>query len=130
MCGHDTVYALDRGIESDDDLLALARDEGRTVVSRDRDLVSRAVDGVLLDSTDPTAQLAALADAGIGLQLPEAPTRCGNCNGRLDRVDPSTATASDVPDPDEQRVWRCLECGQYFWKGSHWERVAATLPDR
>lgn len=35
MCGHDTVYALDRGVEADDRLLAIAHEEDRTLVTRD-----------------------------------------------------------------------------------------------
>ncbi|AGN02710.1 hypothetical protein L593_13855 [Salinarchaeum sp. Harcht-Bsk1] len=127
MCGHDTVYALDRGIETDEEILALAHDEGRTIVSRDRDLVVRADDAILLESTDATEQLATLASEGIELQLSEEPTRCGRCNGRLGRIDPSDTTPSHVPDAAKMAVWQCRDCGQCFWKGSHWERVAATL---
>ena len=130
MCGHDTVYALDRGIETDEGVLALGSDEERTIVSRDRELVARAEDAILLESTDVNGQLATVAAAGIDLQLPDEPTRCGNCNGRLDRVEPDEAAPSDVPDPGEEDVWQCRDCGQHFWKGSHWECVAATLPDR
>jgi len=36
MCNHDTAYAGDRGLEADDALLAVARDEERTVVTRRR----------------------------------------------------------------------------------------------
>ena len=38
MCGHDTAYALDRGVEDDDALLAIAEAEGRTPVTRDREV--------------------------------------------------------------------------------------------
>ncbi|MFT4921417.1 MAG: hypothetical protein ACI8XM_000614, partial [Haloarculaceae archaeon] len=32
MCGYDTVYTLDEGIEDDDAVLALATEQDRTVV--------------------------------------------------------------------------------------------------
>ncbi len=31
-----------------------------------------------------------------------------------------------VPDGREQ-VWRCVDCGQHFWRGSHWEQISETL---
>jgi hypothetical protein len=24
-------------------------------------------------------------------------------------------------------LWQCVECDQYFWKGSHWDRVQETI---
>ncbi|TKX52332.1 hypothetical protein EXE45_19560, partial [Halorubrum sp. SP9] len=42
LCGYDAAYALDRGVEADDRLLDLAADEGRTLVTRDRELAARA----------------------------------------------------------------------------------------
>jgi hypothetical protein len=32
-----------------------------------------------------------------------------------------------APDPEDTDVWRCIDCGQFFWKGSHWDDVADTL---
>ncbi|WP_394296245.1 Mut7-C RNAse domain-containing protein [Halorubrum sp. AJ67] len=23
--------------------------------------------------------------------------------------------------------WRCADCGQWFWKGGHWDAVAARI---
>jgi len=125
MCGHDAAYALDRGTEDDAALLRIASDEGRTLVTRNADLARRADDAVRLRSTDPDEQLRALADAGVDLTLADEPSRCGACNGRLERTDGSTPDYA--PDPTDEPVWRCRGCGQCFWKGSHWDRVAETL---
>jgi len=123
MCGYDAAYALDRGVASDHRLLEIARREGRTLLTRDRDLAARAVPGVLIESRAVTGQLAELARAGFRLSLPEEPARCGRCNGRLERLDaPRPAYA-----PDEGPVWRCVDCGQAFWKGSHWDDVRDRL---
>jgi hypothetical protein len=125
MCGFDAAYALDRGIEADDDLLELACEEDRLLVTRDADLTSRA-DGVLLGSLDVTEQLRELADTGFALELSE-PARCAECNGALVAVESGDSTPVYAPNPGEMRVWRCPDCGQHFWKGSHWESVAETL---
>ncbi|WP_339102907.1 Mut7-C RNAse domain-containing protein [Haloterrigena salinisoli] len=129
MCDHDTVYAGDRGLEADDALLALARDEDRTLLTRDVALAARAADSILLESRDVEEQLAELADAGIDLTLADEPRFCGRCNGRLERVDSTASTPEYAPDSTETDVWRCRDCDQHFWQGSHWDRVERTLSE-
>lgn len=127
MCNHDTVYADDRGLEADDELLELAREENRTLLTRDVALANRADNAILLESRDVEDQLAELTAAGVSLTLADEPTFCGRCNGRLERVDRSASTPEYAPDPAETDVWQCSRCGQQFWQGSHWERVDRTL---
>jgi len=133
MCGHDAAYALERGVEADRAVLAIANAEDRKVVTRDEQLAARADDAVLLTERDPVDQLVELAAAGLDLTLDAEPSRCGRCNGRLERIAEGDADDADrdarpdyVPD-DIDDLWRCASCGQYFWKGSHWERVEQTL---
>lgn len=127
MCNHDTVYAGDRGLEADDDVIVVARDEGRTVVTRDTALAGRTAESILLESRDVADQLAELAAAGIDLTLAGEPAFCGRCNGPLERVDSTVSTPEYAPNPAALEVWRCRDCGQHFWRGSHWDRVAETL---
>jgi len=126
MCGYDTVYAPDAGLTDDDEIHALARTDGRTLLTRDRELGARAADAVVLTSKNIDGKLAELAAAGVALSLAE-PCRCGNCNGPLGRVSPATETPEYAPDPAETDVWQCRDCGQQFWKGSHWADVAGRL---
>jgi len=129
MCGYDAAYAGTRGAETDDDALAVAETEGRTLVTRDHALATRGDPSLLLSSRDPVDQLRELAAAGYDLTLAETPTHCSACNGRLEHVDRTEPTPDYAPDPHEETVWRCRDCGQHFWKGSHWDDVAATLAD-
>ncbi len=129
MCGHDAAYALDRDVEADDRLLSVARGEDRTLVTRDRALAARADASILLTERSVEGQLRELAAAGVALSLVDRPTRCGRCNGPVDAVAADVATPEYAPDPGETDVWRCRDCGGHFWKGSHWEDVAATLRD-
>ena len=125
MCGHDAVYCLDRDVEADDVVRRLALDEGRTLVTRDRDLAARTPDSVLLTSKDADEQLRQLAAAGVPLEL-TAGERCGACNGELERV-PEDADRPDYVADDADPVWRCRDCGQHFWRGSHWTDVEERL---
>lgn len=127
MCGYDTVYAGDRGLESDDDALAAARAERRTIVTRDVDLANRADEAILLESRDVDDQLEELSAAGLDLTLTSDPEFCGRCNGPLERVDRTVSTPEYAPNPADIAVWECQNCGQFFWQGSHWDQVEQTL---
>ena len=127
MCGYDAAYALDRGVEDDDAVLGLAVDEGRRLVTRDTALAARAPGGVPLRSLDVADQLRELADSGFALELADPPRRCSRCNGRLTPVEADADTPSYAPDPAAESVWRCVECDQHFWKGSHWDDVRERL---
>lgn len=126
MCGYDADYALDRGVEDDATLRSIARREGRTLLTRDVDLATNAPGGILLESRSVREQLLELSRRGYVLSL-DVPTRCARCNGRLRRLRPGASTPSFAPDLDERPVWRCRDCGQPFWRGSHWDDVEDTL---
>ena len=127
MCGHDAVYAGDRDLAADDAIVAAAHAEGRTVITRDVDLAARADRSILLTTRSVEDQLAELVAAEVELKLTDEPMRCGQCNGPLEPVEPTVETPEYVPEPGEKETWRCRSCGQYFWQGSHWDRVADTL---
>lgn len=125
MCGYDTAYALDRGVEADDAVAALARQEDRLLLTRDRELAARVDGAVRLDARAVDDQLAALAAAGFTLSLDE-PARCGACNGPLEALG-SGATRPEHA-PADRPLWRCRDCAKHFWRGSHWTAVAERLP--
>ena len=126
MCGHDAAYCLDRGVEADDAIRDLAAREDRVVVTRDRELAERATESLLVESKDVDDQLRELAAAGVAL-TPTPGERCGACNGELREVErEGNEIPEHVPD-DASPVWRCEDCGQYFWEGSHWTDVEKRL---
>ncbi len=136
FAGHDTAYTLEEGVDADSAVLELADREGRRLVTRDRDLAARATGSYLLTAHDVEAQLTALVAQGLALPVPAEPTQCGSCNGRLERVpggEPTPEYAPAAVSGDSAsgpvRVWRCIDCDQHFWKGTHWERMAETLTD-
>jgi len=128
MCGYDAAYALDAGVETDGELLELVRKEQRLLLTRDVQLAGRAERSLLLKSLDVRDQLRELRTAGFELTLTE-PTRCALCNARLERLPDGASTPAYAPTTAETPVWRCPSCGQHYWRGSHWDDVAATLAD-
>jgi uncharacterized protein with PIN domain len=129
MCGYDALYALDRGIEADDELANLAVETDRTLLTRDRALAARVEDAVRLTERDVLDQLRELDAAGYPIELADEPTRCGACNGPVERVGLDEPRPSYVPADGPERHWRCRDCGQWFWKGSHWASVAERLAE-
>jgi len=108
--------------KSDSDLLLQAKKEGRTIITRDRELfrACRAanVPCILIRSSNVTWQLQEMAASGISLQLD--PVRCTLCNGPLDVL---TGFPEDMP------RWRCRDCQKIYWRGSHWKRMQMLLED-
>ncbi|MFD1597551.1 Mut7-C RNAse domain-containing protein [Halobellus rarus] len=140
MCGYDAAYVLDRDVAeesdteteadpSDDAIATWAEQSDRTLLTRDVDLAARVDEAVLLSSRDVREQLRTLHLAGYELTLEAQPRRCSTCNGELRAVAAGESLPAYAPDPGETDCWRCRECGQVFWRGSHWDDVAATLAD-
>ncbi|MEF8839461.1 MAG: Mut7-C RNAse domain-containing protein [Haloarculaceae archaeon] len=147
MCGYDTAYveseaeppeilegsdAQDSLEETeapdpDDAIRERATIESRTLLTRDRELARATPGAVLLTERQIEEQLRELASAGFVLELSERPERCGICNTALVAVGAEETSPDYAPDPAAVDCWRCPDCGQFFWRGSHWADVAETL---
>jgi uncharacterized protein with PIN domain len=122
FCGYDTLYAQDEGTEADDALTRRAESSSRVLVTRDQELAAQTDGALLLETREVDEQLAELAAHGLSLSVPDAPQRCGVCNGRVRRVSDDDPRPEHAPDHVDA-LWQCRACEQHFWKGSHWERM-------
>lgn len=127
--GHDTTLA-EPGTP-DATLIDLCRAERRVLITRDRQLVREAGDGidsVLLTGENPDAHAALLADR-LGLDWTKAPfTRCMLDNTPLrpayeDEIAGIPPQSRALPGPFRT----CPCCGRVFWPGSHVRRMIAQL---
>ncbi|WP_253738666.1 Mut7-C RNAse domain-containing protein [Halohasta salina] len=125
MCGYDTLYAQEEGLEADDAIRRRAASTDRTLLTRDRELAARTDDAILLTARDVDEQLTELHAHEIEIELSTHPERCSVCNGRVERIDPAQRP-DHAPDSVSQ-IWQCEACDHHFWKGSHWERVRETI---
>lgn len=138
--GYDTLYPAPM---ADADVLWLAEKEGRTLVTRDRQLAIRAGSrAVLLTGLVLDEQILQLREAvGLDLVGPHRMMRCPKCNAvlaaasreqvaqiALDRkgVAPGQAIPENVLGRHEQ-FWRCPGCGQIYWHGSHYDRIIGKI---
>jgi uncharacterized protein with PIN domain len=126
VAGYDVVIA--NGGQSDYELLRQAIDEGRLLLTRDREMAKmrRARDTVILLQADSLEACARELAERLPINWQWRPfSRCLQCNTPL-----TTATAeqrqaapSDVTPP----VYYCPTCQQVFWDGSHAQRMREHL---
>lgn len=126
--GFDATY-LDPGVP-DRVLAALARSEGRWLLTRDRELAAVGPRTSLVRSETLDDQLVeVLSRHGL---LPTAElerARCGECNGDLEPVE-REEVAEVIPPyvaATAPRFRRCSGCGRVYWPGSHSARIVARM---
>jgi uncharacterized protein len=104
--------------ERDEDLQLQAKQERRTIITRDKRLFqtgsSAGVSCLLILSSRISDQLIEMAEAGVPLRLD--PQRCTLCNGRLEEVEM----------PGIKR-WQCQTCKKLYWEGGHWRKMESML---
>jgi uncharacterized protein with PIN domain len=130
--GYDTLSAntFEPGNAREDTaLLAIAREEGRILLTRDRELAKRGGElAVLLESEDVMAQVRALSS--LGLITPElVMDRCSLCNLRLRPATEAEVEGADYA-PDERdslEFFCCPGCRRLYWMGSHGRNLRASL---
>lgn len=106
--------------ESDEKLLRQAKNEGRTIITRDKWLFQACsgagVSCLLIRSSNISDQLHEMADAGVPLRLD--PQRCTLCNGPLEEMEGFSG---------EKQRWQCQSCQKIYWEGGHWQKMERTL---
>ena len=125
MLGLDARYHADD--PGDAALAQIVADEGRVLLSRDRDLLGRPLvwQGYFVQATDPEEQIEEVIGR-FGLREHVRPlTRCLRCNGPLTSV-PKAEVAEELPPQTRRHVeafYRCTGCGRVYWEGSHYARM-------
>ena len=129
ILGFDAAY--DRRI-SDDDLIARARAEGRTLLTRDTRLVRRRdlPPHLLIQSESAPAQLRQVLD---DLRLEPNPrrllSRCLICNEPTSEISREEARGEVPPYvfSTQRRFARCPACLRIYWRATHVEDMLERL---
>ena len=125
--------SLDRHDYADEEIVRIARREGRIILTRDRGLLKRrqVVSGCLLTSEQPEEQLRLLIRRYPLTGNIHPLGRCANCNGRLQPVD--KAEVADRLQPKTRHYFqafrRCEVCGQVYWQGSHTAKILSWIEE-
>lgn len=124
--GYDTYLAS--GGQPDRDLLHIAAEEGRILLTRDKRLAASAPEAVLIDGRGVEQEAESLS-RGVVLDWDFAPfTRCVMDNARLRTADPEEI--GRMPESAQRRggpFRACPACGRLYWPGSHVRRIQGRL---
>ncbi len=128
LLGFDTLY--DNGWH-DGDLVRRALEDGRIVLTRDRELLKRRelTHGCYVRALRPQPQLREIVDR-LDLARSSKPfTRCLACNALLAPVDKEKVLPQLPPKVREQheRFTICTGCQRVYWEGSHWRRMRVLV---
>lgn len=117
---------------TDPELLHLAQSQGRTLLTRDRNLARRArgVACLLVGEPVPRRQIVEVLRAfGLGASPGGPFSRCLACNGSL-RGLPADEAAVGVPDHVAITAIdfrECPQCGRIYWPGTHLNRLRQRI---
>ena len=120
LLGFDALY---RNNYDDAELARLASAERRILLTRDRDLLKRAVvtHGFFVRATDPRRQVEEIMDRLDLYRAIQPFQRCPRCNGLLATVSKQQVWERLPPQTRRyiEAFWECEQCGQLYWEGSH-----------
>ena len=123
--GYDTAYP---GPLDDNALIVAAREDGRILLTRDKELAARCPGAVRVQSDILEEQIREVASV-LDLRLLDPLSRCSVCNGVLAPVS-REAVEGIVPAAvrlRHQEFWQCPSCRRVYWQGSHWDKMVAQL---
>ena len=133
MMGNDVVY--DTRL-TDNQLLALAKQETRTLLTRDLELYRRAttknLDAFFVEGkseSDRIAEVAKRCDLDLAVDMEKS--NCPLCNAKL-KAAPKEQLSSQLQKNTllhYDKFWKCPNCSQIYWQGSHWTQITNTLTE-
>jgi uncharacterized protein len=122
----------------DNDLLRIAHEENMILLTRDEELVKRAIarkiTSVLVLGETEERRLAQMASTfGIHLDADMAKAKCPDCGSDLKEASKNNV-ADKVPRASLKlydQFWKCTnqDCGKVYWIGSHWKQIRKTLEE-
>jgi len=116
----------------DDDLIIIANDEDRIIITRDRDLSQRKnAPTLFLEPTDTKAQLKTLIDYYELKEHPVPFRRCIVCNTQLQVIE-----KEKIIDRLPEKVKKyfdyfeyCPTCDRIYWQGDHYKHMMEFLEE-
>ncbi len=131
LAGYDVLYIRDM---DDNEVIRYAVDEGRSVITRDRDLSRRLggraipITGLTLD--DQLKEFSSVIDVSGSMGRS---ARCTICNGVLKAIG-----RDDLNKKDEEMIpprvlevqdiyYKCEICGHFYWRGTHISGIEEKL---
>ena len=126
LLGFDVLYP---GPLSDKEIKEIAGKEGRTVLTRDKELGSTdKVPALYIESDDLEEQLE-FTVSRLRLTVDNPMSRCSLCNSPIKKI-VKAKVGRKVPSGVLERqneFWFCPRCDKYYWQGSHWDQIVKRI---
>jgi len=120
-------------VAEDDELLAVARRDGRALLTRDRALLGRAkgLTKLLIESETWEDQVRQVLDRFELRERVRPYTRCLECNKALNPLPKSEAANLVTPFVLEhaESFAACPSCGRVYWPGTHFSDMETKLAE-
>lgn len=130
--GFDTLYIAHA---HDDEILKTGIEQGRVILTADKELFKRVVKtgvrGVLVSGAGDLEDLVhILSKNGItSVDLDGLGSRCSMCNGLLEQKEPDqvkNAVPRKVAELHRE-FYQCTTCRKVYWEGGHLRRIRALV---
>ncbi|MEM3436938.1 MAG: Mut7-C RNAse domain-containing protein [Nitrososphaerales archaeon] len=124
--GFDVLYNAEI---LDENILTIAKDDDRIVLTSDKDLHNKAILNdlksiLLLEDSDENRIVTVFKIIGLKPELNPMNSRCPLCNGDIKEVDKNKVR--NVPESvlkKHDHFYSCVRCGKTYWIGSHWLKL-------
>jgi len=127
LLGIDAEYASE---VEDDELLRIAEEENRIIITRDKEL-GKKERAILVEKAPPERIIKEILE-GPNVDVEIDPlARCSKCNNKVEKVEAEEAKGK-VPEnvyEHNEKFWYCEICEQYYWRGSHWKHIMDKIDD-
>ena len=126
----------DPQVKNDRQLAKISQEEGRIILTRDKDLSNmKEVFALRIYSDDLMEQLEQVLKEYPPKDSSSQITRCPSCNGELqairsDDVDRSLVDKRNIPKrilTSYDMIYLCTLCTKSYWTGSHWDQISDKL---
>ncbi len=124
LLGFDSEYVFDI---DDSELIEKAKNEHRTIISKDRNLIDRAnkneISSVYITKENEIQQFLEILET-THLQFDEISgdsARCTKCNSQTSKINKLEIEHKVPPGVLEfyDKFWKCSMCDQIYWEGTH-----------
>lgn len=134
LLGYDTIFVNDI---SDDELIKIALDEDRVLLTRDTQILKRrvATEGklkvIFINADRIKEQLKQIIETLKINTKSFAFTRCLECNELLYSVEKQKARELVYPYvfKTQSQFMMCYHCNRVYWRGTHWIRMNQELEE-
>ncbi|MEW6070124.1 MAG: Mut7-C RNAse domain-containing protein [Candidatus Thermoplasmatota archaeon] len=125
LLGFDVLYP--RNLD-DTELIKIAKEEGRILLTRDRKLAGENI--FVVRSLFIDKQLEQVVKE-LKLKIENELSRCSVCNTEIIK-EAKEKVKSFVPEriyKEHELFWKCPKCNRIYWQGSHWKKIMKKIEE-